>query len=260
MFTALPAVPVANAFWDAFVGFFERGGPFMVPLAVCAVAAVVISILRVRALQRERVLPRFLRAAIEKLTPGTDVGHLWRLVDENPAALARITRAGLQQLDQSRDVSADAVQIAARREIVRLEGGLSALELIVGISPLLGLLGAISGLVGVFSDLGANGGLDNPAADTGGVALGIAEALNTTIFGLAIAIPTLVVYTFFNRRVERLAVEMESLLAGLISKCFPDGGEMETGGVYEEDFPRADDATSFQPGIALQAKSTQSER
>ncbi len=221
------SVPVvANAFWDTFVGFFERGGPFMVPLAACAVAAVVISILRVRALQRERVLPRFLRAAIEKLPPGTDVGHLWRLVDENPAALARITRAGLQHLDQSRDESTDAVQVAARREVMRLEGGLSALELIVGISPLLGLLGAISGLVGVFSDLGANGGLEN-AADTGGVALGIAEALNTTIFGLAIAIPTLVVYTFFNRRVERLAVEMESLLSSLLSKCFPEDRESE---------------------------------
>lgn len=219
-----PAPVVANAFWDAFVGFFERGGPFMVPLAACALAAVAISILRVRALQRERVLPRFLRAAIEKLTPGTDVGHLWRLVDENPAALARITRAGLQQLDQSREVSAGAVQTAARRELMRLEGGLSALELIVGISPLLGLLGAISGLVGVFSDLGANGGLEG-AADTGGVALGIAEALNTTIFGLAIAIPTLVIYTFFTRRVERLAVEMEGLLSSLISKCFPDGEE-----------------------------------
>ena len=68
----------------------------MVPLAACAVAAVVISIVRVRALQRERVLPRFLRAAIEKLKPGTDVDHLWRLADENPAALARITRAGIR--------------------------------------------------------------------------------------------------------------------------------------------------------------------
>ncbi len=224
--SAFPVPVVANAFWDTFVGFFERGGPFMVPLAACAVAAVVISILRVRALQRERVLPRFLRAAIEKLAPGTDVGHLWRLVDENPAALARITRAGLQHLDRSRDESTDAVQVAARREVMRLEGGLSALELIVGISPLLGLLGAISGLVGVFSDLGANGGLDN-TADTGGVALGIAEALNTTIFGLAIAIPTLVIYTFFNRRVERLAVEMEGLLSNLISKCFPEDSEPE---------------------------------
>ena len=226
MSTALSALPLANVVWDAFTGFFERGGPFMVPLAVCALAVVVISILRARALQRERVLPRFLRAAIEKLTPGTDVGHLWRLVENNPAALARITRAGLQGLDQSRKVSTDAVQTAARREVLRLEGGLSALELIVGISPLLGLLGAISGLVRVFGDLGANGGLEGPAADTGGVALGIAEALNTTIFGLAVAIPTLVIYTFFNRRVERLAVEMEGLLASLLSKCFPEGGNV----------------------------------
>ena len=242
--SALPAPVVANAFWDAFVGFFERGGPFMVPLAVCALAAVVISILRVRALRRERVLPRFLHAAIEKLPPGTDVGHLWRLVDENPAALARITRAGLRELDQSREASTDAVQVAARREVMRLEGGLSALELIVGISPLLGLLGAISGLVGVFSDLGANGGLDNPAADTGGVALGIAEALNTTIFGLAIAIPTLVVYTFFTRRVERLAIEMESLMSSLLSKCFPEGGGMEPATKFTEDFQGTGNTTA----------------
>jgi biopolymer transport protein ExbB len=90
------------------------------------------------------------------------------------------------------------------------------LELIVGISPLLGLLGAISGLVGVFSNLGTG----QTAADTVGVALGIAEALNTTIFGLAIAIPTLVVYTYLSRKVGSLAVEMETLAADLLAKCY----------------------------------------
>ena len=73
--------------------------------------------------------------------------------------------------------------------------------------------------MGVFSNLGAG----QSAQDTAGVALGIAEALNTTIFGLAIAIPTLVVYTFFARRVEALAVEMESLIASLMSKCYAEG-------------------------------------
>jgi hypothetical protein len=90
------------------------------------------------------------------------------------------------------------------------------LELIVGISPLLGLLGAISGLVNVFSNLGTG----KAAADTVGVALGIAEALNTTIFGLSIAIPTLIVYTYFAKKVEAMSVEMESLMADLLSKCY----------------------------------------
>ncbi len=212
----MPILPVANVFFDAITRFFEAGGPFMVPLAVCAVAALVVTGLRVRALRREQVLPRFVRASIEKLSPGTDVGHIHQLVSDNPAALARITRTGLAHLDLTRSENAGLVQTAARREVLRLERGLAGLELIVGISPLLGLLGAISGLVGVFTNLG--GGVT--AEDTAGVALGIAEALNTTIFGLAIAIPTLVAYTFLARRVEAMAVEMEALTSSLLSKCY----------------------------------------
>ena len=126
-----------------------------------------------------------------------------------------LTRVALGHLRVPRGENTEAVQTAARREIMRLEGGLAVLELIVGISPLLGLLGAISGLVNVFSNLG---GKINQ--DTAGVALGIAEALNTTIFGLAIAIPTLIAYTYFAKRVEVMAVEMESLMADLLSKCY----------------------------------------
>ena len=210
-------LPIANAIFDRAARFFESGGLFMIPLAICALTALVVTIMRLRALRREQVLPRFVYHAIEKLTPGTDTGHLSRLVEDNPAALARITRAGLRHLDVPRAENVEAVQTAARREIMRLEGGLAVLELIVGISPLLGLLGAISGLVNVFSNLGTGG---QTGADTAGVALGIAEALNTTIFGLAIAIPTLIVYTYFARRVEGMAVEMESLMASLLSKCY----------------------------------------
>ena len=220
MFFLLPSPPpvLALALWDFTKDFFEAGGPFMVPLALCAVWAVVVTIQRFLALRRELVMPRFLKAAIERLTPGTDTGHLAQLAERSPAALARITQAALAHLDYPKDENTAAVQAAARRELMRLERGLSVLELIVGISPLLGLLGAISGLVNVFSNLAAEGG--QAASNTAGVALGIAEALNTTIFGLAIAIPTLIVYTFLTRRVERLAVEMESMMAGLLTKCY----------------------------------------
>ena len=219
MFSFLPPLPpfLANVLWDDAVGFFEAGGPFMVPLTLCALWAVVVTIRRLLALRRELVMPRFLRAAIEKLAPGTDTGHLWQLAEGSQAALARITQAGLRHLDFPKDENTTAVQSAARRELMRLERGLSVLELIVGISPLLGLLGAISGLVGVFSNLAAGG---ETANNTAGVAIGIAEALNTTIFGLAIAIPTLIVYTFLTRRVERLAIEMEGLVSGLLTKCY----------------------------------------
>ena len=207
---------VANAVSDLLLQFLEQGGPFMVPLAACALVAIVVAIRRMRALRRKDVLPRFLRSALLALSPGTDTGHLWQLVKDNPAALARITKAALLHMDRPRDENTEVVQTAARREVMRLEKGLAVLELIVGISPLLGLLGAISGLVGVFSNLGTG----QTEADTVGVALGIAEALNTTIFGLAIAIPTLVIYTYLSRKVGTLAMEMEALVAELLAKCY----------------------------------------
>ncbi len=210
-------LPIAAAPLDTITTFFSKGGWFMIPLAICSLAATTIVILRFIALRRESVLPAVVENEIERFQPGGNADQLARLVGDDPAALSTLTRVALNHLRVTRAENIEAVQTAARREIMRLEGGLAGLELIVGISPLLGLLGAISGLVNVFSGLG-NGG--KTAQDTAGVAVGIAEALNTTIFGLAIAIPTLVFYTFFAKRVEAMAVEMESLMADLLSKCY----------------------------------------
>ncbi len=201
---------------DTITTFFTKGGWFMIPLAACSLVALTIVLLRLFALKRENVLPEVVETEIERFQPGGSAEQLSRLVGDDPTALSTLTRVALNHLRASRMENTEAVQTAARREIMRLESGLSVLELIVGISPLLGLLGAISGLVNVFSGLGSG----KQAADTGGVALGIAEALNTTIFGLAIAIPTLIAYTYFTKRVEVMAVEMESLMAELLSKCY----------------------------------------
>ncbi len=201
---------------DTVVKFFKSGGWFMIPLALCSFVALTIVLLRIFALRRESVLPRVVENEIERFQPGGSAEQLARLVGDDPTPLSALTRVALGHLRVSRTENTDAVQTTARREIMRLEGGLSVLELIVGISPLLGLLGAISGLVNVFSNLGAG----KNTADTAGVAVGIAEALNTTIFGLAIAIPTLIAYTYFTKRVEVMSVEMESLMAELLSKCY----------------------------------------
>ena len=90
------------------------------------------------------------------------------------------------------------------------------LEIITGIAPLLGLIGAVSGLVHVFSHLGLSTG----SADTKAIALGIAEALNATVFGLSIAVPTLIAFSYFSKKVEVMSVEMETLAVELISKCY----------------------------------------
>jgi biopolymer transport protein ExbB len=110
----------------------------------------------------------------------------------------------------------EAVQTRARHEMVRLERGLVILEVIIGIAPLLGLIGTVSGLVRVFASLGVS----TAAADPKQIARGISEALNCTVFGLGIAVPSLIAFVYFSKKVEVLSVEMESLVTDLLSKCY----------------------------------------
>lgn len=199
--------------------FFLQGGFFMIPLVICSVVALAVIYLRIVALRRNQVIPPEIEAAIEHLRP-TDgeeaIARLQRLVQEDPSPLARIAHVGLKHLEWPKSENSEAVQTRARGEIVRMESGLFILEIIVGIAPLLGLVGAVSGLVTVFSNLGASVMVTDPR----GIASGIAEALSTTVVGMAIAIPTLIAHSYFSKRVETMASEMESLVADLLAKCY----------------------------------------
>jgi len=197
-------------------GFFSRGGLFMWPLLACSIVSVTIMILRGLALLRKKVMPPIIEHEIERLAPGERPERLWRIVHHDPSSLARITRVALQHLRGPRSENVEAVQTRARHEMVRLERGLIILEVIVCIAPLLCLIGAVSGLVHVFSHLGLSSG----ASDTRQIALGIAEALNATVFGLSIAVPTLIGFTYFSRKVEVMSIEMETLVVELINKLY----------------------------------------
>ena len=203
---------------DVVLGFFSRGGFFMWPLLACSIVSVTIMILRGIALRRKIVMPAAIEAEIERMTPGESPERLSRLVYHDPSSLARITRVALQHVRGPRSENVEVVQTRAKHEMVRLERGLIILEVIVGIAPLLGLIGAVSGLVPVFSHLGLSAG--GGGSDTRQIALGIAEALNATVFGLSIAVPTLVGFTYFSRKVEVMSVEMETLVVELINKCY----------------------------------------
>src|SRR6187551_1420689 len=202
---------------NSVVGFFARGGLFMWPLLICSIVALTTIILRGFALREKQVMPLVIESEIERLMPGGSPDRLMRIVENDQSSLGRIVRIALQHLRSPRSENVEAVQTRARHEMVLLEKGLIVLEVIVGIAPLLGLIGAVSGLVHVFSHLGLSSG---GGSDTRQIALGIAEALNATVFGLSIAVPTLVGFTYFSRKVEVMSVEMETLVVELINKCY----------------------------------------
>ena len=198
--------------------FFHQGGFFMFPLFLCSVTSVAVIVLRGLALRRDLVMPPIIEREVEGIQPGDEdaANRLAKLVRYDHSTLGRIIHTGLNHLNWPKSENMEAVQTRARHEIVRLESGIFILEIIVGIAPLLGLLGAVSGLISVFAAFGA----DAAAQDPHGIAKGISEALSTTIVGLAIAIPSLIAYSYFTKKVETMAAEMESLVGDLLSKCY----------------------------------------
>jgi biopolymer transport protein ExbB len=196
--------------------FFVKGGTFMWPLLVCSIFAVTTIILRTIALREKNVIPLVVESELERLVPGGSAERLGRVVHHDPSSLARLVRVALAHLRWSRADNVEAVQTRARHEMVRLERGLVILEVITGIAPLIGLIGTVSGLIHVFASLGLSAG----AGDAKRIALGISEALTCTIFGLGIAVPSLVAFVYFSKKVEVMSVEMESLITDLLSKLY----------------------------------------
>src|SRR5437016_10521710 len=150
-------------------------------------------------------------------------GSLLAQIRKDSCASCNMTRrrsgivgVALGHLRWPRSENVEAVQTRARHEMVRLEKGLVVLEVIIGIAPLIGLIGTVSGLVHVFASLGVSAS----SADPKQIARGISEALNCSVFGLGIAVPSLIGFVYFSKKVEVLSVEMESLVTDLLSKCY----------------------------------------
>src|SRR5438105_1723482 len=202
--------------FETIAGFFAKGGIFMWPLLACSIVALTVIILRTLALREKNVLPLTIESEMERLAPGANPERLFRIVQQDSSSLARIVRVALAHLRWPRSENIEAVQTRARHEMVRLEKGIVVLEVIIGIAPLIGLIGTVSGLVHVSASLGVSAG----SADPKQIAHGISEALNCTVFGLGIAVPALIGFVYFSTHVEVLSVEMESLVTDLLSKCY----------------------------------------
>lgn len=187
----------------------------MIFLVATSIVSVAFMIERGLALRRSKVVPKTLEEAIETCETKEDLQNLKLLCQQESSCLGRVTLGAIEHLAWPKADNVDAVETRARHEIVMLERGLVVLEVIVGIAPLLGLVGTIHGLITLFSDIGRTGLTDNAV-----VARGIAIALNTTLTGLLIAIPTLIAWSYYTKKVESMAVEMETLLDDFLRRQY----------------------------------------
>ncbi len=167
------------------------------------------------ALRWSKVLPPPIEAAVESCQTHEDVPMLRRVCQQHNSPMGRLLLLAADRLDWPKEETVDALQTRARHELTRLERGLVVLEIIVGIAPLLGLVGTIYGLITLFASM-------NPttAADTSGFAKGISLALYATLMGLLIAIPSLIFWSYYSKKVENISIEMETICDEFIRRQY----------------------------------------
>lgn len=182
----------------------KAGGWVMGPIVLCSIIATAIILERFWSLQKRRTVPKHLVAQIWHWSKSNqlDAEHINYLRASSP--LGRVLAAGLANLHHSREVMKESIQDTGRHVVHELERFLNTLGTIASVTPLLGLLGTVFGVIQVFGAMTA-GSVGNPAE----VAGGISKALITTAAGMSVAIPSLIFYRYFRGRVDELVVSME---------------------------------------------------
>jgi len=194
--------------------YVMAGGFFMFLIILCSIFAITLILFKLLQLRRSRIIPARLESDLARLPEGdVDVRDLEAAL-LTPSPLATITKEALDDRHHTAAEAREAAETEARSQFSRLGSGISLLETIVTIAPLLGLLGTVAGLVSVFAVLGKAGG---EAPEHAQLATGIARALGTTIAGLAVAIPAVIAHGHFTSLLEKTAVRVEQLVGRAIT-------------------------------------------
>ena len=199
------------------------GGPIMVPIFICSVIALAVVLERMVSLRRSRIMRPELIEVIEAIRGPEDIQVIHNRCDVIKGPFSNIIRRTISNTHLSREEKVLDIQATGRQEARALERMLVVLEIITAITPLLGLLGTVLGMSQVF-DVISQVGLGQTKAFSGG----IAQALRTTIIGLGVAIPSLIAYSSFDRKVDNLILEMEKHSMSLLNKIYTVDDDKKT--------------------------------
>ena len=190
------------------------GGGLMIPIVLCSVVAAGITLERLWSLRPQEVNPRSRLAAMQQRVDLGDVTDEWldELLVRSP--LERLSAQVLQGRCGGKSAMQDLLFVEVKQVAHELERYLSTLGSMAAITPLIGLLGTVIGMIKVFSAIQAAG-----LGEASLLAGGISEALVTTAAGLSVAIPALFMHRFLSRRVDELLIDMEHHVSGLIDRC-----------------------------------------
>lgn len=195
---------------------FLAGGPVMWPIFFCSIFAFAIILAKFRQLHSINMdMHVFLNGILEKMKRH-EIKDALKICDESKSPIANILKAGILKYDRPRPQIIEAIEDASLYEIPKIEKNLTALATIAHVSPLLGLLGTVTGMVRCFQVIQAKAAVSYPVS-AGDLAGGIWEALLTTVAGLIVAIPTFVAYNYLVSRINHFILEMEKVSTELVN-------------------------------------------
>ncbi|MCP8686863.1 MotA/TolQ/ExbB proton channel family protein [Marinobacterium sedimentorum] len=189
----------------------KAGGWLMIPIVACSVLSLAICLERLWVLRTSRIAPGGLLGDIWEQIQGKTLTPAQMREIKQQSPLGRIMVAGLNNARHGREVMKESILEAASQVIHELERFLNPLGTIAAVTPLLGLLGTVIGMIKVFTEIMVQG-----TGNASVLAGGISEALITTAAGLSVAIPTLIFHRFFQRKVDSLVKEMEQEAVKLV--------------------------------------------
>ncbi len=193
--------------------YVSQGGVIMVPILLCSLLAFAIVIERLWNLRRKRVLRYDVLNLIEELLRDQKIPEATTLCKRHESTMTRVLLVALLNYDRPKAEIKEMIEDQGRQEVPYLERYLTTLGTIASISPFLGLLGTVVGLLKVFQAIAQVGGTTNASV----LSEGIHNALITTVGGLCVAIPSLITYNYFARRAEELILEVERVSLRLLN-------------------------------------------
>jgi len=195
------------------IKLFKEGGPVMWPLLLSLLIGIVFTIERAIVFWMGRINPREFMMKVNSFIGKGDIKGAMALCDASRGPIPVVIKAGLLRWDKGRKHVERALETAGAVAMSKLERGLPVLASVANISPLMGFLGTVTGMIRSFGVI-AKAGLSNP----GLVAQGISEALITTASGLIIAIPTLAAYNYFTSVVAKTSLQMDECTSQLLDQ------------------------------------------
>ncbi len=205
-------VVASQTVWE----FLSAGGYIMIPIGICSIAVLTLTMERWLHLRRERVVPSKIDEAIALLAAGKHDAASAVAQDLNAPA-GRILAAGIRRRGRAIEDVERAMEDQGGKEVEKLRSNIRPLQLIASVAPLLGLLGTVIGIQDAFA-LIVKAGMGKPEHLAGG----IEEALVTTIAGLSVAIPALLIASHFNTKVRRLMIEADEKLTPAVDLLVPN--------------------------------------